>query len=117
MWLDANAHEPVDLQSASRRAGLSPYHFLRLFATNVASDLLHAARDGVLWRNLHGIVLFRFCQFFGTWRGFRQHGKVSSELKQKFYYPKSFARGAGVAGRGNAGDLAIDYSHIDREKP
>jgi AraC-like DNA-binding protein len=32
LWLDANAHEPVDLESAARQAGLSPYHFLRLFA-------------------------------------------------------------------------------------
>lgn len=32
LWLDANAHEPVDLESAARRAGLSPYHFLRSFA-------------------------------------------------------------------------------------
>jgi AraC-like DNA-binding protein len=35
LWLDANAHEPVDLESAARRAGLSPYHFLRLFANIV----------------------------------------------------------------------------------
>jgi AraC family transcriptional regulator len=32
MWLDANAHEPVDLERAARQAGLSPFHFLRLFA-------------------------------------------------------------------------------------
>jgi AraC-like DNA-binding protein len=32
LWLDANAHEEVDLDSAARRVGLSPYHFLRLFA-------------------------------------------------------------------------------------
>jgi AraC-like DNA-binding protein len=53
LWLDANAHEPVDLQSASRRAGLSPYHFLRLFANILGvtphqyllrSRLRHAAR-------------------------------------------------------------------------
>jgi len=35
LWLDANAHEPVDLDSAARRAGLSPYHFLRVFANIV----------------------------------------------------------------------------------
>jgi AraC-like DNA-binding protein len=35
LWLDANAHESVDLESAARRAGLSPYHFLRLFANIV----------------------------------------------------------------------------------
>jgi AraC family transcriptional regulator len=32
LWLDANAHEPVDLDRAARQAGLSPFHFLRLFA-------------------------------------------------------------------------------------
>ena len=31
LWLDANAHEPVDLEGAARQAGLSPFHFLRLF--------------------------------------------------------------------------------------
>jgi AraC family transcriptional regulator len=35
LWLDANAHEPVDLERAARRAGLSPYHFLRLFGAVV----------------------------------------------------------------------------------
>lgn len=32
LWLDANAHEPVDLERAARQAGVSPFHFLRLFA-------------------------------------------------------------------------------------
>jgi AraC family transcriptional regulator len=32
MWIDANAHEPIDLESAAREFGLSPFHFLRLFA-------------------------------------------------------------------------------------
>ncbi len=32
LWLDECAHEPIDLESAARQAGLSSYHFLRLFA-------------------------------------------------------------------------------------
>jgi AraC family transcriptional regulator len=32
LWLDARAHEPIDLEDAARHAGLSPFHFLRLFA-------------------------------------------------------------------------------------
>lgn len=32
LWLDANAHESVDLERAARQAGLSSFHFLRLFA-------------------------------------------------------------------------------------
>ncbi|HTO09293.1 MAG TPA: AraC family transcriptional regulator [Myxococcota bacterium] len=31
-WLGAHAHEPVGLDEAAREAGLSPFHFLRLFA-------------------------------------------------------------------------------------
>jgi len=32
LWIDANAHEPIDLESTAKEFGLSPFHFLRLFA-------------------------------------------------------------------------------------
>ncbi len=32
LWLQAHAHEAVDLDRAAAQAGLSPFHFLRLFA-------------------------------------------------------------------------------------
>ena len=32
LWIDAHSHEPIDLESAAREFGLSPFHFLRLFA-------------------------------------------------------------------------------------
>ncbi|MCM5682820.1 AraC family transcriptional regulator [Schlegelella sp. S2-27] len=35
LWLEAHAHEPVDLDRAAQQAGLSPYHFLRLFSRAV----------------------------------------------------------------------------------
>jgi AraC-like DNA-binding protein len=53
LWLDAHASEPVDLERTAREAGLSPFHFLRLFAAVlgvtphqylVRSRLRHAAR-------------------------------------------------------------------------
>jgi AraC family transcriptional regulator len=31
-WIEANSHEPIDLESAARQAGLSAFHFLRTFA-------------------------------------------------------------------------------------
>jgi len=31
LWIDANAEQPIDLASAARQAGLSEFHFLRLF--------------------------------------------------------------------------------------
>jgi AraC-like DNA-binding protein len=32
LWLDAHSHEPIDLAAAAGEAGLSPFHFLRLFS-------------------------------------------------------------------------------------
>lgn len=52
-WIDANAHERVDLESTAAQVGLSPFHFLRLFKRVlgvtphqylVRSRLRHAAR-------------------------------------------------------------------------
>jgi AraC-like DNA-binding protein len=31
LWIDAHAHEPIDLEGAASEAGLSAFHFLRLF--------------------------------------------------------------------------------------
>jgi len=53
LWIDAYSHRPIDLASAAARAGLSPFHFLRLFGAVVGvsphqylvrSRLRHAAR-------------------------------------------------------------------------
>lgn len=53
LWLDAHAAQSVALEDAARQAGLSPFHFLRLFAKVlgvtphqylVRSRLRHAAR-------------------------------------------------------------------------
>jgi AraC-like DNA-binding protein len=53
LWIDANSHQEIDLEGAAGQAGISPFHFLRLF-TNVLgvtphqylvrSRLKHAAR-------------------------------------------------------------------------
>ena len=53
LWIDAHSHEPIALDDAAVEAGLSPFHFLRLFSLVlgvtphqylVRSRLRHAAR-------------------------------------------------------------------------
>jgi len=53
LWIDDNSHAELDLERAARQAGLSPFHFLRLFSSVlgvtphqylVRSRLRHAAR-------------------------------------------------------------------------
>lgn len=53
LWIEANSHQQIDLERAAGEAGISPFHFLRLFANVlgvtphqylVRSRLRHAAR-------------------------------------------------------------------------
>ena len=46
-----------------------------------------AKADDELLARLVEIPWFRSAQFLGTYRGFRQSGPVSSELKRRFFYP------------------------------
>lgn len=64
----------------------------RLWAANIASDYYHAVREGVLSQHWRDIVLFRGMQFWGTYRGYRQRGPLSPELRERFYYPRGLAR-------------------------
>jgi AraC-like DNA-binding protein len=53
LWIDAHSHRQIDLEHAAAQAGISPFHFLRLFSSVlgvtphqylVRSRLRHAAR-------------------------------------------------------------------------
>jgi AraC-like DNA-binding protein len=53
LWIDAHAHEAIDLERCAAQAGLSPFHFLRVFGVVVGATphqylvrarLRHAAR-------------------------------------------------------------------------
>jgi AraC-like DNA-binding protein len=65
LWIDAHSHQEIDLEQAAAQAGISPFHFLRLFSSVlgvtphqylVRSRLRHAARlladDGVSVTNV-----------------------------------------------------------------
>lgn len=67
------------------------YHLGNLFhnlTTNIASDLTQAARLGQLHKHLSEIFWFRWMQFWGTYRGYRQSGPLTWQLRQTFYYPR-----------------------------
>jgi rhamnosyltransferase len=67
----------------------SVYDFLRLTTMNILSDLRHAARERVLWKNLPSILWFRFMQFHGTRTGYRESGPLTPQLRETFYYART----------------------------
>lgn len=62
-------------------------HFLHLTGTNIASDLIQAAKEGALSSSLMSIFWFRIMQFWGTYQGYRNLGPITEELRRTFYYP------------------------------
>ncbi len=64
------------------------YDFTRLTITNILSDIWHAAREGVLWKNLPSIFWFRYMQFHGTRMGYKESSAVTPQLRETFYYAR-----------------------------
>jgi glycosyltransferase involved in cell wall biosynthesis len=69
-------------------AHFSVYDFARLTTMNILSDLWHAARQGVLWKNISSIFRFRLMQFRGTRMGYRESGLLTPQLRETFYYAR-----------------------------
>jgi rhamnosyltransferase len=61
--------------------------FLRLWISNTIVDLNAARKCGKLKTTWRSILSFRWNQFRGTYRGYRQSGDLTWTLKQAFYYP------------------------------
>ncbi|HEX6269516.1 MAG TPA: glycosyltransferase family 2 protein [Anaerolineales bacterium] len=72
------------------------YDFIRLTTMNILSDLWHAVRERVLWKNLASLFWFRFMQFYGTREGYRESGPLTPQLRETFYYarPRRIRNGA-----------------------
>lgn len=69
-------------------AHFSLYDFARLTTANILSDLYHAARERVLWKNVASIFWFRFMQFHGTRLGYRDSSLLTPQLRETFYYAR-----------------------------
>jgi hypothetical protein len=62
-------------------------NFASLFVRNVLSDFGAALKQRVFLREAGGILTFRFLQYLGTYRGYRDPLDPDYKLKQVFYYP------------------------------
>ncbi len=67
------------------------YHLWDLFhnlTSNIVSDTWHAAQQRKLASHFGEICWFRWMQFWGTYKGYRQSGPLTWQLRQTFYYPR-----------------------------
>ena len=89
--------EAIAFKRIHPEAHFNLYDFLRLTLANTLSDVWHAARGRVLWRNLASILWFRFMQFHGTRLGYRDSALHTPQLRETFYYARGRASSAASA--------------------
>jgi len=80
--------EAMALRRIYPEAHFNFYDFVRLTITNIFSDLWHAARERMLWKNISSMFWFRFMQFHGTRLGHRETSLITPQLRETFYYAR-----------------------------
>lgn len=63
--------------------------FIKFFALNIVSDLKHAKQDRLLLEYFFEIIIFRFLQFWGTYRAHQYKIPVSHDMQKQLFYPKT----------------------------
>lgn len=86
--LNRYRREAMAFKKIYPEAHFSLYDFVRLTGMNIISDLWHAARERVMWKNFSSIVWFRVMQFHGTRLGYRESGLLTPQLRETFYYAR-----------------------------
>ena len=81
--------EAMALRRIYPEANFNLYDFVRLTTINILSDLWHAMREGMLWKNIATIFWFRFMQFYGTYLGHREISLITPQLRETFYYARN----------------------------
>jgi glycosyltransferase involved in cell wall biosynthesis len=79
--------EAIALQKIMPEVHVSFGDALRYFAGGVLGDWAYALENGCFTRRAFECVAFRFCQFYGVWRGNHQHRKLSKARKERYFYP------------------------------
>ncbi len=82
--------------------------FLKLLSINVLSDLKAARQQKVLLRNIIGIIRFRYNQFWGTYKGYKQSYLLDNQVRERFYYPSDYKTQQEQQNKST--DRKIDYS-------
>lgn len=80
--------ESIALQHIMPQVQVGFSDFLRYFTSAVFLDIGAALQERRLLSCFREIVLFRLCQFWGSYRGNHEHRKLSNEAKERYFYPK-----------------------------
>lgn len=79
--------EAIAMKRIFPEAKFSFFSFLGLFISNSISDVFSSLKEKSFFKNFMYIWIFRFWQFWGTYKGYRQSDRLNPQLVKRFYYP------------------------------
>lgn len=79
--------EAIALQKIMPELHVHAMDAVRYFCAAVVGDVKRASRQGKAMRTFAEIIAFRFCQYYGVWKGSRLHRQLSHREKEKYFYP------------------------------
>ena len=80
--------EAIALQRVKPEWHLTFFDFLRYFMTSVILDNFFALQERRWPRSAGEILLFRFMQYWGSYRGNHEHRRMAEREKRRYFYPK-----------------------------
>jgi glycosyltransferase involved in cell wall biosynthesis len=80
--------EAIALQKVMPEVHLHLSDFLRYFAGAVLLDAGEALQKRKFFHEFPGIIMFRFMQYWGAYRGNNDHRVMSRHMKERYFYPK-----------------------------
>lgn len=80
--------EALALQHIMPEIHLTLFDFLRYVCAAVVHDGAEALRRGCLLRRFREVVMYRLMQYWGAYRGNHMHRRLSSERKERYFYPR-----------------------------
>lgn len=89
--------EALALQSIMPEIHVGAMTALRYFMAAALGDWRRAGAEGALLEHAWPIVAYRFCQYYGSWKGNHSHRRMSRELRERYFYPHDAAAPTGRA--------------------
>lgn len=80
--------EAIALQKIMPQLHVNIWDTIRYIGMSVYKDWRTASKQSVKKVSLTNIVLYRWNQYIGSWRGNHEHRKLSHEEKEKYFFPQ-----------------------------
>ncbi|WP_456296411.1 glycosyltransferase [Vibrio sp. AK197] len=80
--------EAIALQHIMPQIHVNIFDTMKFIFAGIAKDFNKALKENVLFREIKSIIFFRTMQYWGGYKGNKNHRIISQKMKYKYFYPR-----------------------------